>query len=122
MHQHLVLGVVGVLALGPIAAPAQASPSPSSGAEPRAVRETVTQGRTVSYKAGKLRVAAGKKRLDFVVTKTSSCGYSRGNRGTSMRCSRLGQKKYMNKSVRIAWYTDAKKRRVASIVAVILSR
>ena len=52
----------------------------------------------------------------------TQCGSSRGNHGTTIRCSNLGQKRYLSKSVRVLWSTDAKKRRVASIIAVILPR
>lgn len=122
MQQHLVLGVVGVLAVGPMVAPAQVASPASSGAGARAARETVTDGRMLSYKSDRLRVAVGKRRLDFVTTKATMCGYSRGNRGTGVRCRQLGQKKYRNKAVRLAWYADAKKRRVATVAYVILSK
>ena len=125
MQQQPVLGVVvGVLAFGSIAATAQAGvPVPkSSSADERAAKTTTTKGTTVSYRGGKLRVAVGKRRVDYVVGRSTACGYSRGNRGTGIRCSRLGQKQYRSKPVRVAWYTDAKRRRVATIVAVILPK
>lgn len=125
MQQHPVLGVVvGVLAFGSVAATAQASApvvKSTDAADERAVKATTTKGTMVSYKGGKLRVAVGKRRVDYLVGKGTSCGYSRGNRGTGIRCSSLGQKQYLSKPVRVAWYTDARKRRVATIVAVILA-
>lgn len=122
MKQHLILGAVGVLALGPAVVTAQAS---AADAAPRAASTPKTSqsvGRTVSYKGSKLRVMVGKRRIDYAVNKATMCGYSRGNRGTGIRCSQLAQKRYLAKPVRVMWYTDAKKRRVATIVAVILSR
>lgn len=124
MQQHPVLGVVvGVLAFGSVAATAQAGvPVPkSSSADERAAKATTTKGTIVSYRGSKLRVSVGKRRVDYVVRKATACGYSRGNRGTGIRCSSLGQKQYLSKPVRVAWYADAKRRRVATIVAVILS-
>lgn len=125
MKQHpvlRVLGVAGVLALGAVAVPSQ-----SSAEDPR--RPGVWEGKTsqslgkfVSYEAKKLRVEVGarKRRFDYVVDKWTSCGYSEGHRGTTMRCSQLDRKGYRGKPVRVLWRTDAKKRRIAVIVAVIL--
>lgn len=122
MQQHSVIAVVGALALGPLAATSHAGTSVPDAAGARAVKTTTTKGTTVSYRGGKLRVAVGKRRVDYVVGKSTACGYSRGNRGTGIRCSSLGQKQYLSKPVRVAWYTDAKRRRVATIVAVILAK
>ena len=117
MKQHLILSAVGALALVPVTATAQAT-APA----PKAAAMKTTDGRTVSFKGDKLRVAVGKKNIDYIVNKATQCGSSRGNHSTTIRCSTLGQKRYLSKSVRILWSTDAKKRRVATIVAVILSK
>lgn len=118
MKQHLILGAVAVLTLVPVGASAQAAaPAPKAG-----VAMKTTVGKSVSFKGGKLRLSAGGKNLDFTVNKETQCGSSRGNRGTTIRCADLGQKRYLAKRVRVGWYTDAKKRRVAAIVAVILPK
>lgn len=117
MKQHLVLGAVGALALVPITATAQAAaPAPK---KTFAMRTTV--GKTVSSKGGKLRVAARGKNVDFVVDEATECGVSRGKHPTIIRCADLGQKRYLSKRVRVAWYFDAKRRRVAAVVAVMLA-
>lgn len=116
MKQHLVLGAVGVLALVPVTATAQAAaPAPKT-----AIAMKTTIGKTVSFKGGKLRVSVGGKNVDFIVTKATECGTTRGNRSATMRCSNLGRKQYLAKRVRVGWHTDAKKRRVAAFIAVTL--
>lgn len=123
MQQHSVIAVVGALALGSVAVPAQVSAETTSPGVWEG-RTSQSAGRTVAYKGGKLRVAVGtrKKRVDYVVEKTTRCGYSRGNRSTTMTCSQLGRKQYLDKSVRVVWRTDAKKRRLAVTIAVILAK
>lgn len=118
MKQHLVLGVVGAIALVPVTATTAQASAPA----PKAAAMKTTMGKTVSYKGGKLRVAVGKRNVDYVVNKVTQCGSSRGNHGTTIRCSNLSQKRYLSKSVRVLWSTDSRKRRVASIVAVILAK
>lgn len=123
MKPHLILGAVGVLALGPAVVATTAS---AETLKPPGVWEGKTSqsvGRTVSFEGGKLRIAVGTrgKRFDYVVDKATRCGYSRGNRGTGMRCAELAEKRYRSKPVRVVWHTDAKKRRIAVAVAVILS-
>lgn len=122
MKQHLVLGAVGALVLVPVVAPAQAAAPAPKAAESRAVRMKTTLGWMVSYKGGKLRVAVGRKNIDYVVTRSTDCASARGNHGTTIRCSTLGQKRYYAQRVRIGWHPDVKKRRVAAFVAVILPK
>lgn len=110
MKQHLVLGAVGVLTLVPVAATAQAATAPAPKA---AVAMKTTVGTLGSFKGGKLRISAGAKRVDFVVNKATECAVSRKNYGATIRCTSLGQKQYFARRVRVGWYTDAKKRRVA---------
>lgn len=122
MKQHLVLIlalVVGVLALGPAVTAAETPTSPGQWEGKR----SQSLGRTVSYENHRLRVAVGArgKRFDYVIDKGTRCAYARGNRATTMPCSRLAQKRYLSKLVRVVWRTDARKRRVAVTLAVILS-
>lgn len=121
MKNHVVLGAIGMLALAPVAATAQTTDTEPTPEAP-AVKATTTKGKTVSFKGGKLRVTVGKKSVDYIVDKATDCGYSLGQMGDSMRCSNLSQKKYLAKPVRVTWYTDAKKRRVATLVALDLSK
>lgn len=67
MKKLLVACVVGLAAL----APATASAASSS----------TTEGKTVSYAAGKLEVKTKKGTFTYLVGKTTDCGYSTGQMG-----------------------------------------
>jgi len=80
-----------------------------------------TEGKTVSFASGKLKVKAKKGGTAvYVVGKATGCGYSRGQMGDEMPCSNLKKSKYMKKSVSVTWHADKKGRRVADLVAVHL--
>jgi hypothetical protein len=111
MKKLLVLSAVGVLALVPVAATAQ-TPDGSGIAVKRST------GTTVSYTSGKLRIKMGTKTVLYTVDAKTSCGYRQGRKGREMRCSNLSNKKYLTKPVRVSWYTDARKRRVATVVSL----
>lgn len=115
MKKLLVLSAVGVLAFVPVAATAQ-TPDGSGIAVKR------SKGTTVSYASGKLRVKLGTKTVVYTVDAKTSCAYSLGRRGSEMRCSYLANKKYLSKPVRVSWYTDAKKRRLATVIGVDITK
>lgn len=121
MKKHLVLGTALVLALVPATAIAQtADDTTETTPEAPAVKTKTTKATSVSYKGGKLRVTEGKKKkaVTYIVDKKTNCGYSEGQMGGEMPCSNLAKKKYLTKPVRVTWYTDAKKRKVATLVSV----
>lgn len=105
MKKLLVACVVGLAAL----APATASAASSS----------TTEGKTVSYAAGKLEVKTKKGTFTYLVGKTTDCGYSTGQMGGEIRCADLKQKKYAGQAVTVKWHLEGKKR-VAELVAVHL--
>jgi hypothetical protein len=116
-----VLSVVGVLALAPTVAMAQTDGTETTPEEP-AVKTKTAKGTTVSYKGGKLRVKTGKSTVVYLIDKQTGCGWGTGAMGSEMPCSSLKQKKYLAQPVRVTWYADAKKQRVATIVAIDLSK
>lgn len=120
MRQQLVLGAVGALVLVPVVTPAQAAAPAPKVAQARAVPMKMTLGWMTSFKDGKLRVEVGKRSVDYIVTRSTDCASARGHHGTTIRCADLGQKRYFAQRVRVGWHPDAKKRRVASFVAVLL--
>lgn len=111
MKKLLVLSAVGVLAFVPVSATAE-TPSGSG------IAVKLAKGKTVSYTTGKLRIKTGKRTVPYAVDAKTVCSYGDGIAGGVIRCARLSQKKYLSKSVRVAWLTDSKKRRVARVVAV----
>jgi hypothetical protein len=113
VKQHLVLGAVGALVLGPAATVAAAEPVAT---ERVAVREVV--GKVIGVKSGKLHVAQGKKRVVYVFNADSSCASNLKGKLTILPCVSLGQKPYRAKTVQVRWYRDAKKRRIAAAVLV----
>ena len=116
-----VLSAIGVIALVPTVAGAQTDGTETTPEEP-AVKTKTAKGTTVSYKGGKLRVKAGKSTVVYLVDKQTGCGWGTGAMGSEMACSQLSKKKYLAKPVRVTWYANAKKQRVATIVAIDLSK
>jgi hypothetical protein len=116
-----VLSVVGVLALAPTVAIAQTDGTETTPEAP-AVKTRTAKGTTVSYKGGKLRVKTGKSTVVYLVDKQTGCGWGTGAMGSEMKCSQLSAKKYLAKPVRVTWYSNEKKQRVATIVAIDLSK
>lgn len=78
-----------------------------------------TNGKTVSFASGKLKVKNNRGTTTYVVGKDTDCGYSTGQMGNSMKCSKLKNKKYMKKKVTVTWHSK-NGRRIAEIVAVHL--
>lgn len=105
MKKLLVGCVVGLAALAPATASAASS--------------TTTEGKTVSYGAGKLQVKTKKGTFTYLVGKDTDCGVSQGQMGDQIRCADLKQKKYARQSVTVTWHLEGKKR-VAELVAVHL--
>lgn len=120
-HRLAVLSAVGMIALVPSVAFAQSSDTETTPEEP-AVKTKTAKGTTVSYKGGKLRVKTGKSTVVYLVDKQTGCGWGTGAMGSEMKCSQLSAKKYLSKPVRVTWYANAKKQRVATIVAIDLSK
>ena len=120
-HRLAVLSAVGMIALVPSVAFAQSSDTETTPEEP-AVKTKTAKGTTVSYKGGKLRVKTGKSTVVYLVDKQTGCGWGTGAMGSEMKCSQLSAKKYLAKPVRVTWYANAKKQRVATIVAIDLSK
>lgn len=116
-----VLTAIGMIALAPTAAFAQTEGSETTPEEP-AVKTKTAKGTTVSYKGGKLRVKTGKSTVVYLVDKQTGCGWGTGAMGSEMKCSQLSAKKYLSKPVRVTWYANAKKQRVATVVAIDLSK
>ncbi|MFA4928480.1 MAG: hypothetical protein WC558_08185 [Patulibacter sp.] len=111
MKKLLVLSAAGVLAFVPASATAE-TPSGSG------IAVKLAKGKTVSYTAGKLRVKTGKRTVPYAVDAKTVCSYGDGVSGGIIRCSHLSKRKYLSRSVRVAWLNDSKKRRVARVVAV----
>lgn len=78
-----------------------------------------TSGKTVSFANGKLKVKNKRGVTTYVVGKKTDCGYSTGQMGNSMPCSRLNKVRYMKKSVTVEWH-NVNGRRIADLVAVHL--
>ena len=78
-----------------------------------------TQGKTVSFANGKLKVRNNRGTTTYVVGKKTDCGYSKGMMGNAMRCSNLRKPRFLNKRVVVTW-RSANGRRVAELVAVQL--
>lgn len=97
-------GAISVAALSPAAA----------------IAGSTTEGKTVSYSAGKLKVSTKKSTATYIVDKKTDCGFSKGQMGDGMPCSNLKQKKFLGKAVTVKWSLDGKKRRVATLVSVHL--
>lgn len=116
-----VLGAVSVFALVPAVAVAQTSDTETTPEAP-AVKTKTAKGTTVSFAGGKLRVKTGKSTVVYLVNKQTDCGWGTGAMGSEMPCSSLKQKKYLAKPVRVTWYANAKKQRVATLVAIDLSK
>lgn len=116
-----VLSAVGVIALVPSVAVAQTSDTETTPEAP-AVKTKTAKGTTVSFAGGKLRVKTGKSTVVYLVDKQTDCGWGTGAMGSEMPCSSLKQKKYLAKPVRVTWYANAKKQRVATLVAIDLSK
>lgn len=91
----------------------------TAGAATAAPAAKTIEGKTVSFAAGKLKVVKKKKTTTYIVNNATDCGYSTGQMGNSMPCSKLKKSKYMNKSVTVTWHTKGG-RRVAELVAVHL--
>lgn len=116
-----VFGAVSVIALVPAVAVAQTSDTETTPDEP-AVKTKTAKGTTVSFAGGKLRVKTGKSTVVYLVDKQTDCGWGTGAMGSEMKCSQLSAKKYLSKPVRISWYANDKKQRVATLVAIDLSK
>lgn len=116
-----VFGAVSMIALVPSVAFAQTSDTETTPEEP-AVKTKTAKGSTVSFAGGKLRVKTGKSTVVYLVDKKTDCGWGTGAMGSEMPCSSLKQKKYLAKPVRVTWYANAKKQRVATLVAIDLSK
>ncbi len=106
MKKFLAVCVVAAAALSPAVA--------------SAAKSSTTEGKTVSYAAGKLTVTSKKGTFKYLVGKKTDCGYSQGQMGDSMPCSNLKKSKYLKKSVTVNYHLDSKKNRVADLVAVHL--
>ncbi|MBN8866542.1 MAG: hypothetical protein J0H98_03210 [Solirubrobacterales bacterium] len=102
----LTVAVVALFSMG--VSTATAAPTPKT-----------IDGKTVSFKAGKLKVKNKKGTATYVVGKSTDCGYSKGQMGNSMPCSSLKKKKYMAKKVTVTWHAK-NGRRIADVVAVHL--
>jgi len=109
MKRNLSVVVVAIVTLFSVGI-ATATAAPAS---------KTTQGRTVSFAAGKLKVKNKKGTAAYVVGKKTDCGYSKGQMGSAMPCSSLKKKKYKSKSVTVTWHAK-NGRRVADLVAVHL--
>lgn len=109
MKKLLVACAVGAVAISPAVAIAAPAAAPKT-----------TNGKTVSFAAGRLRVTSSKGTFTYLVGKATDCGYSRGQTGNQIRCADLKQKRYARQSVTVRWHLDAKRRRVAELVAVHL--
>lgn len=117
-----VLSTVAAFALVPAVATAQDTETTETTPEAPAVKTKTAKGTTVSYAGGKLRVKSGKSTVVYLVDKQTGCGWGTGQMGSGMACSNLKQKKYLAKPVRVTWYANAKKQRVATVVAIDLSK
>lgn len=92
----------------------------TAGVASAAPASKTTQGKTVSFANGKLKVKKGTATTKYVVGKATDCGYSAGQMGSSMPCKSLKKKKYMKQKVTVTWHTNKKGARVADVVAVHL--
>lgn len=116
-----VLSTLAAFALLPAVATAQTAETDTD-APAETPKTKTAKGTTVSYKSGKLRVKTGKSTVVYLVDKQTDCGWGTGAMGSEMKCSQLSAKKYLSKPVRVTWYSNEKKQRVATLVAIDLSK
>lgn len=80
-----------------------------------------TEGKTVSYKGGKVTVSTKKGKFAYTVNAKTDCGYSAGQMGNSMPCANLKKAKYTKQKVTVQWHRAKNGSRVADLVAVHLA-
>jgi hypothetical protein len=73
-------------------------------------------------KVGKLTVTKAGAKFKYRVDSGTNCGVSFGQSGDEIKCKTLSKAKYHNKPLRITWHKADNGTRVATLVAVDLSR